>query len=116
MDGVKARWQWLKTQMEPLPAHWPEAQRRQWQHIDHTITTSTRHWLLLDCATLCPHDFDEPAFTAFCRPSAINACNGTAAPRACPRRCRPAAIARSPAGLVEPLGHGTHRTGGARQL
>ncbi len=65
MDGVKARWQWLKTQVEPLPAHWPEAQRRQWQDIDQAITTSTRRWLLLDCATLCPHDFDEPAYTAF---------------------------------------------------
>lgn len=65
MAGVKARWQWLKAQMEPLPAHWPTSLQQQWQHIDTTISHSTRQWLLLDCATLCPHDFDEPAFTAF---------------------------------------------------
>ncbi|MDR0258631.1 MAG: hypothetical protein LBI76_02405 [Comamonas sp.] len=57
MAGVKARWQWLKAQMGPLPP--------QWQEIDHVITTSPRQWLLLDCATLCPHDFDEPEFMAF---------------------------------------------------
>lgn len=65
MDGVKARWQWLKAQMEPLPAHWPASLQQQWQSIDATITQSTRQWLLLDCATLCPHDFDEPAFITF---------------------------------------------------
>ncbi|MEG3000334.1 MAG: hypothetical protein RR855_07265 [Comamonas sp.] len=65
MDGVKARWQWLKAQMEPLPAQWPAAQRKQWLDIDQCITTSTRRWLVLDCATLCPHDLGEPAFSSF---------------------------------------------------
>ncbi|WP_284334681.1 hypothetical protein [Comamonas sp. NoAH] len=65
MDAVKTRWQWLKAQMEPLPAHWPNSLHKLWQEIDATITQSTRQWLLLDCATLCPHDFDEPEFLLF---------------------------------------------------
>lgn len=65
MEQVKARWQWLKTCMEPLPSHWSASERAQWQAIDTTITTSQRQWLLLDSAMLCPHDFDDPAFTHF---------------------------------------------------
>lgn len=65
MEQVKARWQWLKAQMQPLPVQWPESLKKQWQAMDATITQSTRQWLLLDCATLCPHDFDEPEFIAF---------------------------------------------------
>lgn len=65
MEQVKARWQWLKALMEPLHTQWPESLRQQWCEIDQTITTSPRQWLLLDCATLCPHDFDEPEFMAF---------------------------------------------------
>ena len=69
MEQVRARWQWLRSVIEPLPAkspaHWPDSVKKQWQHIDHTISTSTRQWLLLDCATLCPHDFDEAEFTTF---------------------------------------------------
>lgn len=69
MAQVKARWQWLKNVMEPLaalsPTQWPGSIQKQWQEMDRVITTSPRQWLLLDCATLCPHDFDEPEFTAF---------------------------------------------------
>ena len=65
MAQVQARWQWLNTLMQPLPAHWPESLKKQWQEIDAAITHSPRQWLLLDCATLCPHDFDEPEFTTF---------------------------------------------------
>jgi hypothetical protein len=65
MESVKVRWQWLKKQMAPWTAQWPAAIQKQWQAIDATITSSTRQWLLLDCATLCPHDFDEPEFTTF---------------------------------------------------
>nr|WP_314709189.1 hypothetical protein [uncultured Comamonas sp.] len=65
MKQVKARWQWLKACMEPLPSHWSASMRAQWQAIDTTITTSQRQWLLLDSAMLCPHDFDEPEFTHF---------------------------------------------------
>lgn len=65
MVQVRARWQWLRSVMEPLPAHWPGSMQKQWQQIDHAISTSTRQWLLLGCATLCPHDFDEAEFTAF---------------------------------------------------
>ena len=64
MDQVKARWQWLKAQMEPLPAHWPDSVRKSWQQIDAIISQSQRHWLLLDCATLIPHDFDTPEYAA----------------------------------------------------
>lgn len=65
MDQVKTRWQWLRSCMEPQPAHWPDALKRQWQEIDSLISRSTGQWLLLDCATLCPHDFDEPEYEAF---------------------------------------------------
>ena len=64
MDQVKARWQWLKTQMEPLPAHWPESVKKQWQEIDSIVTQSQRQWLLLDCATLIPEDTDSPEYAA----------------------------------------------------
>lgn len=65
MHEVKARWQWLKSVMEPLPANWPESLKKQWQEIDTLISQSQRNWLLLDCATLCPHDFDEPEYETF---------------------------------------------------
>jgi hypothetical protein len=55
----------------------------------HTIITSTRQWLLLDCATLCPHDFDEPEFTAFLQAQRDQCRQWTAAAASCPRRCRP---------------------------
>ncbi|MDR0216100.1 MAG: WG repeat-containing protein [Comamonas sp.] len=62
MDQVKARWQWLKTQIGPLPAHWTDSVRKSWLQIDTIISQSQRHWLLLDCATLIPHDFDTPEY------------------------------------------------------
>lgn len=65
MDQVKARWQWLKTVMTPLPANWPESLKKQWHAIDNSISQSTRHWLLLDCTTLCEHDTDTPEYQAF---------------------------------------------------
>ncbi len=65
MEQVKARWQWLHRLLQPLSTSWPEAIQQQWQAIDAAITSSPRQWLLLDCATLCPHDFDEPQFAAF---------------------------------------------------
>lgn len=65
MAQVKARWQWLKACMEPLPSHWSASMCAQWQAMDSTITTSQRQWLLLDSAMLCPHDFDEPEFAHF---------------------------------------------------
>lgn len=64
MDQVKARWQWLKAQMEPLPAHWPDSVRKNWQQIDTIISQSRRHWLLLDCATLIPHELDSSEYAA----------------------------------------------------
>lgn len=64
MDEVKTRWQWLKAKMEPLPAHWPDSAKKQWQQIDDIVMQSQRHWLLLDCASLIPHDFDEPEYAA----------------------------------------------------
>ncbi|MEF9948071.1 MAG: hypothetical protein RR800_06970, partial [Comamonas sp.] len=64
MDQVKSRWQWLKTKMDPLPAHWPESVKKQWQEIDAIVTQSQRQWLLLDCATLIPEDTDSPEYAA----------------------------------------------------
>lgn len=64
MAQVKARWQWFKAQMEPLPARWPESVKKQWQEIDTLITQSQRQWLLLDCATLIPEDTDSPEYAA----------------------------------------------------
>lgn len=64
MDQVKARWQWLKAQMEPLPAHWPDSVKKQWQEMDAIVTQSQRQWLLLDCATLIPEDTDSPEYAA----------------------------------------------------
>ncbi|MFN4037453.1 hypothetical protein [Comamonas aquatica] len=65
MAQVQARWAWLKHLLGAAPGNWPAALAQQWQAIDHTITTSQRQWLLLDCATLCPHDLGTPEFAAF---------------------------------------------------
>jgi hypothetical protein len=86
MAGVKARWQWLKAQMEPLPAHWPDVLAG-----NGSTSTPITHapWLLLDCATLCPHDFDEPAFTAFLQAQRDQCLLWDCSGPTCPRRCRP---------------------------
>ncbi|MDH0372336.1 hypothetical protein N7340_11170 [Comamonas aquatica] len=65
MAQVQARWAWLKHLLGAAPGNWPAALAQQWQAIDHTVTTSQRQWLLLDCATLCPHDLGTPEFAAF---------------------------------------------------
>ena len=65
MAQVQARWAWLKHLLGAAPGNWPAALAQQWQAIDHTITTSRRQWLLLDCATLCPHDLGTPEFATF---------------------------------------------------
>lgn len=65
MAQVQARWQWLDALLQPSRAQWPLQARQQWHTIATAIQSSTRQWLLLDCATLCPQDFDNPTFTAF---------------------------------------------------
>lgn len=86
MDQVKTRWQWLKSCMKPQSAHWPDSLKRQWQEIDALISRSTGQWLLLDCATRCPHDFDEPEYEAFINLLRDRCLQWGARAAACPNR------------------------------